>query len=111
MTDSVDLTDLRSITEGDKEIEQALFDEFYSSTEAHLQILAANCTDGQNETWRSTAHAMKGTAFNIGALMLGELCKKAQDEEDVSGEEKKQQLDLMQKEYVKVKAYLTSLFL
>jgi HPt (histidine-containing phosphotransfer) domain-containing protein len=106
MGGSVDLTDLRSMTDGDKEMEIALFQEFYSSSEASIQALAAQCTDGQNEAWRSVAHALKGTSLNLGAKALGDLCKKAQENPAASAAEKKTLLGAIQSEYAKVKAFL-----
>jgi len=53
MENFIDLTDLRSMTDGDSEVELLLFQEFYSSTEAVIDTLTANCTDGPNENWRS----------------------------------------------------------
>ncbi len=98
------------MTDGDKELELALFQEFYNSTETHLQTLAANCADGQNETWRTTAHALKGTCYNLGAHPLGDLCKKAQENPAASGAEKKALLDLIQAEYLKVNAFLQTVY-
>lgn len=109
MTDSVDLTNLRSMTDGDKELEEALFSEFCSSTEASLNAMAAYCVDGASEPWRAAAHALKGTAYNLGATPLGELCKKAQEGYMASGSEKSALLDAMRSEYAKVKAYLESI--
>jgi HPt (histidine-containing phosphotransfer) domain-containing protein len=106
MSDSVDLTDLRSMTDGDKEMEIALFQEFFSSSENSMQTLAAQCTDGQNETWRSVAHALKGTSLNLGAKVLGDLCKKAQENPAASAADKKTLLDAIQAEYAKVKVFL-----
>ena len=106
MTDSLDLANLRSMTDGDKELEIALFQEFYSSTEASLETMAANCTDGQNEIWQTTAHALKGTCYNLGAQVMGDLFKKAQESSAVSSADKKALLDLIRSEYTKVKALL-----
>jgi len=106
MAEPVDLTDLRSMTDGDKDMELMLFQEFYSSSEGAIATLAANCTDGQNEIWRSTAHAFKGTSLNLGAKALGDLCKKAQDTPADSSEEKKSLLGAIRAEYAQVKAFL-----
>lgn len=108
VANSVDLTNLRSMTDGDKDLEMSLFQEFYISSEQSLQTLAENCTDGQNETWRATAHALKGTAYNLGAQLMGDLCKKAQDNPAASGVDKKALLDILEAEYAKVKEFLQS---
>jgi HPt (histidine-containing phosphotransfer) domain-containing protein len=106
MSIPVDLTNLRTMTDGDRDLESALFQEFYTSTEAGLQSLAGNCTDGQNEVWRATAHALKGTSYNLGANAMGDLCKKAQETPAASGLDKRTLLGLLQAEYIKVKAFL-----
>lgn len=79
MTDPVDLANLREMTDGDVEMEQMLFEEFYSSSDKMLATLGANICDGESEEWRSSAHALKGTSLNMGADKLGELCKHAQE--------------------------------
>lgn len=108
MAHTVDLTDLRTMTDGDKEMEMALFDEFYSSSESLIQTMEANSVDGPNEGWRASAHALKGSAYNLGAKELGDMCKQAQDHPEVSGAEKKALLTKIQAEYAGVKAYLQS---
>lgn len=110
MTNSVDLTNLRSMTDGDKDLELALFHEFYISTEVIIQTMAENCVDGQNESWRAAAHSLKGAAYNLGAQPMGDLCKEAQDNPAVSGEKKKEILNLIKAEYVKVKVFLENVY-
>ncbi len=106
MGNTVDLTNLRTITEGEKELEMALFQEFYSSSEEMLETLAANCGDNQSETWRTTVHALKGTALNIGAENLGALCKQGQDDFKASTEHKQELLARIKLEYAAAKTYL-----
>lgn len=110
MVNPVDLTDLRSMTDGDKNMELALFAEFYSSSEAAFDKMAANCTDGQNETWRSNAHAIKGSAYNIGAKALGDLCKQAQENSTASGSDKQALMEKIKAEYAAVKTYLQAVY-
>lgn len=110
MVDPVDLTNLRTMTDGDKEMELALFEEFYSSSEAAFGNMAANCTDGQNEAWRATAHAIKGSAYNIGANALGNLCKQAQENPAASGSDKQALLEKIKTEYAAVKAFLQAVY-
>lgn len=103
----VDLTDLRTMTDGDRELEMALFQEFFSAIEEGIHAMSRSIADGANETWRATAHALKGSAYNIGALAMGELCKYAQDNPDATGEEKTALLEKISEEYTLVRAYLT----
>jgi len=106
MANPVDLTNLRTMTDGDKDMELALFEEFYSSSEEAINKMASNCADGQNETWRATAHALKGSAYNIGATALGDFCKHAQENPAASGSDKQALLEKIKAEYTAVKAYL-----
>src|SRR5689334_20471071 len=99
MTNHVDLTDLRSLTDGDKEMELALFKEFYTSSEALLGTLGKHCVDGPSETWRTTAHALKGSAYNLGAMGLGDLYKHAQENPAASSSDKQKLLEKMKTEY------------
>ena len=99
------------MTDGDSEVELLLFQEFYSSTEAAIDTLTANCTDGPNENWRSNAHAIKGIAYNIGAHVLGDLCKQAQDNAGASASEKEALLKNIKSQYSLAKAYLQKLHL
>ena len=76
----VDLSNLREMIDGDVELEKALFEEFYLAGEQCIAALQASLTSGDAQAWRASAHALKGTALNLGANDLGALCKQAQDE-------------------------------
>lgn len=106
MSVSVDLTNLRSMTDGDKDLEVILFHEFCSSAEVALQKMAENSGDGHNESWRSIAHALKGTSYNLGANGMGNLCKAAQNNPAASATEKRELLERLQAEYAQVKQFL-----
>lgn len=105
----VDLTNLREMTDGDPEMEKELFAEFISSFESELAELQASQSDRASETWRRRAHAMKGIAFNLGAMRLGELCKQAQETPQSNLETR---IDLLKKigtEFADVRSYLDEL--
>jgi len=102
----VDLTNLRTMTDGDQELEEALFTEFYSSFEHGIGVLKGNTDPAQAEVWRKTAHGLKGTALNLGAEMLGRLCEKAQEEPQAAPPAKQQLLQRIEAEYEQVKTYL-----
>lgn len=106
MSVPVDLTNLRSMTDGDRELEVILFQEFSRAAEAALREMAENCVDGHNEPWKVAAHALKGTAYNLGAHGMGDLCKTAQENPAASGVEKKELLDQLQAEYAQVEQFL-----
>jgi HPt (histidine-containing phosphotransfer) domain-containing protein len=106
----VDLTNLREMTDGDEETEKMLFEEFFLSAEECILTLKNNCTDGANETWRAGAHALKGTAINLGAFRLSDLCKKAQEDHAAALSEKQTLLREILGEYRSVKTFLKQVY-
>lgn len=106
MSNVVDLTNLRSMTDGDVELERALFEEFNSSCDASINTLTSATGDESAEKWRSTAHAMKGISSNLGAQRLTELCKRAQEISNQNPSEKHTVLEEIKSEYAQVKAFL-----
>jgi len=77
MGDPVNLSYLRGLTGGDREMEKSLFEVFLSSSEECIAHLGNNCVGGENEDWRQQAHALKGSAMNMGAETLAAVCAKA----------------------------------
>jgi HPt (histidine-containing phosphotransfer) domain-containing protein len=109
MQEPVNLTNLRSMIDGDAEMEKALFEEFFSSFAAGIEALQANCTNSDTEAWRKEAHALKGVALNLGAQNLGNLCKNGQDSYLGNAQTKEKILGDIREEYTKVKAFLQKL--
>lgn len=110
MTQPVDLTDLRSMTDGDKELELALFDEFRKSSEKYLSIMSEHCHDGPDEIWRSSAHALKGISYNLGAMHMGDLCRQAQDSYNTDAAAKRDLMVQLSAEYLRVKDFLSRVY-
>ncbi len=110
MSDPVNLTNLREMTDGDVEMEKMLFDEFFSSSEECIVGMENSCVDGENEGFRTSAHALKGTSINLGADKLGELCKEAQEKYDAPAAEKQTMLEGIKAEYQKVKDFLEAIY-
>ena len=106
MSTPVDLTNLREITEGDAAMEQELFKEFIASADSYIINLGNMMSAEQHESWRTTAHAFKGLAINLGATHLSELCKKAQENNTANTQEKTAMLKDINQEYTAVKSFL-----
>lgn len=106
MSSPVDLTNLREITDGDKEMEAELFREFISSCDNYISDLGNMLDSDKNEVWRTTAHAFKGISVNLGAAHLGELCKKAQERNTASVQEKTILMEDIKNAYAEVKEFL-----
>ncbi len=109
MTQPVDLTNLRSMTDGDVEMEKVLFEEFCSSFDDGVISLQNSLGVESSESWRKQAHSLKGISLNLGAMHLGELCKKAQDGCNEDKTNKEELLNKITSEYQQVKNFLLSL--
>lgn len=105
----VDLANLRTLTDGDSEMEKMLFEEFITSFEQMLTKLRQLIHPSMQEEWRKQSHALKGIALNLGAMTLGELCKQSQQEHLQPDERKAMLLEQITAEYSRVKQYLDSL--
>lgn len=105
-SNAIDLSRLREFTGDDVDAQRELVTLFVDHTERQLQILSGNLVDGENTEWLEAAHVMKGSAGNIGAGLLQELCNRAQHMENVSGLERQAALKLIQAEYDNVKSAL-----
>lgn len=108
MTDAVNLENLREMTGGDKALEKELFAVFLTSSDDCLNHLKSNLGAGNEETWRTQAHAWKGMSLNLGAETLGKLCSEAQMNHIAPQDEKEKMLSAIEAEYEKVKTYLKS---
>ena len=106
MTEPVNLENLREMTGGDTALEKELFEVYLSSSDDCLKNLKINQGAGQEETWRTQAHAWKGMSLNLGAEALGKLCAEAQMNHTASPEEKAIMLTAIEAEYEAVKAFL-----
>jgi len=103
---AVDLTNLRAITDGDRDLEKTLFEEFIISFDRGLNGLRASCEENASAAWRTHAHSLKGIAVNLGGMELGELCKIAQDNYTAASALKMETVEKITKEYQKVKEFL-----
>jgi PAS domain S-box-containing protein len=70
---------LAGIADGDATAELELAQVFVSETDRHVRDLLSLAQTGQVQAWREKAHLMKGSAANVGANMLRDLCAQAQD--------------------------------
>lgn len=73
-----DLAHLRSMTHGDTELENRLFDLFISSTERCIPTFKDALQRRSHRDWSREAHYLKGAAANLGALRLSSLAAVAE---------------------------------
>lgn len=107
MSDPVNLENLREMTGGDVALEKELFTVYMDSAWKCLEALRGSLGAGQEEVWRTQAHAFKGMSLNLGAENLGQLCAKAQMNHTAAEGEKKAMLAAIETEYELVKNFLT----
>jgi len=103
---SVNLTNLREITDGDTELEAELFEEFRTSSSALMIELEHNLQNDDYEPWRKTAHALKGIAANLGAGQLANLAKEGQENYKALVNVKQNLLNQIKSEYINVLRFL-----
>lgn len=84
----VDLTMLKTFSDGDKDLEKEMIGIFVSQSEIDIDTLSKNRVSGKCEPWVEAAHRIKGGSANMGAENLRSLCEVAQEMADVSADER-----------------------
>jgi HPt (histidine-containing phosphotransfer) domain-containing protein len=111
MSQPVDLTNFREMTDGDVELEKELFDEFISSSIDGIAVMANSLGKGESDAWRATAHALKGVAQNLGAKKLGKLLEQGQSTANADRQTKQKILTNIDDEFTAVREYLRTALL
>lgn len=106
MSAVVNLSNLREMTDGDRDLESTLFQEFFTSCEALIEQLKLSLATNNSENWRKAAHALKGASYNLGAQQLGDYCKQAQEEHMAAAPKKTEYLKAITEAYAIVKSEL-----
>jgi CheY-like chemotaxis protein len=77
--DQAILAGLRRLAERRPGFLQRVFGTYLTEAEAHLAELAAAARDGDTERLRHTAHTLKGSSRNVGAMRLAAIFERLQD--------------------------------
>jgi HPt (histidine-containing phosphotransfer) domain-containing protein len=72
---AIDLEHLKRYSGGDLALEAEVFALFRQQTELWMRLLEP---DGDEESWASAAHSLKGSARSIGAHALAKACEIAE---------------------------------
>jgi HPt (histidine-containing phosphotransfer) domain-containing protein len=102
--DPVNLEGLHQVTDGDAEAEKELTAIFVEQGDTNLLGLQANCRGGQHVMWTEIAHMLKGSAANMGAFQLSQLCDEAETITD-SADERGRCFLKIEAEYLRVKEF------
>jgi len=76
---AVDMQQIEAYAHGDRASQLQIVQLFMEHAHEMLEQLQSYCIDGVSKPWYDAAHLMKGSAANIGALLLYDLCNEAQD--------------------------------
>ncbi|MDE2029193.1 MAG: response regulator [Alphaproteobacteria bacterium] len=101
----LDLSQLRSFSEGDVEMEKELTRVFTEQSDKNLKTLADALTSGDMKAWQDAGHMFKGGALGIGAVKLAEFCSAAQHF-DGTPQDQAALFEKINREYARVKEHL-----
>jgi HPt (histidine-containing phosphotransfer) domain-containing protein len=79
MTPVLDVSYLRSITDGDPLMEKEFFRLFQRTALKCTERLTASLAKGDSTLWETTAHELKGAAGYLGARRIQQLCQQARE--------------------------------
>ena len=77
-TPPIDMEHLCLFTDGDPQEEKELFELFFEQSKMLIGELQNLCDGSDQDAWKSAAHKLKGSAANMGANPLLELCLQAE---------------------------------
>lgn len=103
----VNRAQLEIFTNGDTHEERELIDLFLTQADEVIARLDGSLSEFEKETWRSSAHRLKGAAGTIGAQRLSHLCKRAEMNTDATLTQKTEILSAIKQELNRVEHYLT----
>jgi PAS domain S-box-containing protein len=104
----IDLNYMKSFSEGNKEEERHFVQLFFRQNSKAIEILKANCTDGENIFWSEAAHLLKSGSASIGAAYLYTLCEQAQAQKNATATERSRQLADIEAEIARITQFLTA---
>ena len=105
---SVDLSQLRTFTDGDKAVEKELIQLFMQQSEENMQVLEKSKAEGDSKAWKESAHALKGESGAMGAETLRKLCEQAQNLDPFTTKGQLELFEQIKREYECVKKVLES---
>ncbi len=94
----IDMKLIHSYALGDRDCEQHVADLFLEHAVDMLAGLRDCCIDGVSKEWYELAHQLKGSAINVGAYRLRDLCNMAQNSISASAQDRIDMIERMQEE-------------
>lgn len=108
-TPPVDMEHLRSYIGDDPEEEREVINMFLELTDKAIEDLKTSLHKGDHDTWKKTAHRIKGSAGNFGANALSKLCLEAEHGYDKPDSDKHALMDSILAQYGEIERFLKTL--
>ena len=99
---------LEMFTDGDPDEELNLLNIFTTYALEALNDLHKSIDTDNNDMWKKAAHKLKGSAANLGAIQLSELCLEAEMNETADKARKLKLLNEIEAAYTKLKNYVST---
>lgn len=101
----VDMDHFLLFTDGDPEEEKELLELFFDQAELSINELTESCDDENSDAWMKAAHRIKGSAANLGAGKMAEICENAETNYEVGVGEKQEMLNHINAELKKIQEF------
>lgn len=101
VTDSpiMDWEHFRLFTDGDFEEEKELIAMFTTYAYESIEVMRMNINNADGDIWRKAAHKLKGSAANLGARVLSDVCLIAEKNADVGAQQKEVMFQNVEKSF------------
>lgn len=89
MADPIDFTRIQETSDGDMEFEAELIEMYLEDAQMHVDNIGAQVSSGDGAQLKTTAHTLKGSSANIGAVGMQEVAAALEKctNDDLSGGE------------------------
>lgn len=102
---AIDMKLIHAYALGDREREQHVVSLFLEHAAEMLAGLRDCCVDGVSKSWYELAHQLNGSAVNIGAYRLRDLCNEAQNSISASARERVVMVERMERELESIEQF------
>jgi len=102
----IDLTNIKSVTGGDLEIEKLLLEEFINSSNKIIDDLKSNHENDNLKDLKVAAHSLRGICMNINAMTVVDLCTTIENDESESKEGREGIINKILEEHSSITSYI-----
>jgi len=103
---AVDMDHLRMFTDGNKKEEREFTSLFFEQAKLIIQCMSDALDSGDNDSWKGSAHKLKGAAGNFGANKLSNICFEAEKNSHGTNNDKRELYKLVLNELKEVSGFM-----